>query len=518
VSSIVDIKSLHEAYTHLSEKFKTFWTFHQFLQGVQKTFFGGATGLHQVDFQSIYEEMKTITAAMQVQQPAVVLDTINRLDSRLELIHRKLLDEDQKISPNYVRRFFEKVRTEDEKLLLALLRFYFYAKVLDHDELDKIDFLMTIVGARRSIDDGHYMPRFPIELQKLFNGFLALAKRPAPDPAEVKVLVGLIERLKGDIEGCQKFEELTEKKTLENLRTLKHKLGAAFFSADVLSALLEANLAAKNRFLALYDGEEQRILQASRRLMEMESALEKQKEGGEDLWEEFQKFKRYKEEFEKHERGVRHQDVTRLAESIESLMARLEAATTAEAAEGSEPPGPTEETLPGINAPSQPGEMVGLPGTSDPLTGESAGKILGSIDMMEEGTGSGQAAYAKTLARLRLEPWEVRAARRILREESPPSALAQGLDALFFEGASLRIRIDEEAQHLKAPGHPTEAQLDDAGMCLVRAQEMDRRFRTAVEAMKTAPSESLNEVNRSRFRLLRSFAGLWLLHNAHVVG
>ena len=43
-TSIVDLKTLHDAYTRLTEKFKTFWTFHQFLQGVHKTFFGDTPG------------------------------------------------------------------------------------------------------------------------------------------------------------------------------------------------------------------------------------------------------------------------------------------------------------------------------------------------------------------------------------------------------------------------------------------------------------------------------------------
>jgi hypothetical protein len=81
--------------------------------------------------------------------------------------------------------------------------------------------------------------------------------------------------------------------------------------------------------------------------------------------------------------------------------------------------------------------------------------------------------------------------------------------------------VDDIAQRLKSPsGGPTDAaDLDKAGECLVRAQDLDRRFRQALEATgPEGPPERLNELTRSRFRLLRAFSGLWLLHNARVSG
>ena len=81
--------------------------------------------------------------------------------------------DDEKIAASWVRRFFEKVRTEDEKLLLAILRFYFHSRQVSPEALDKMDFLLTLVGARRSLDDGRYLPRFPQELTKLFGALLA---------------------------------------------------------------------------------------------------------------------------------------------------------------------------------------------------------------------------------------------------------------------------------------------------------------------------------------------------------
>jgi hypothetical protein len=152
---------------------------------------------------------------------------------------------------------------------------------------------------------------------------------------------------------------------------------------------------------------------------------------------------------------------------------------------------------------------------------EASSRILYSVELIDEGTGSGRSAYSHNLARLRLEPWEVRASRRVLRDELPSEPAARGRDVLFFEAAALRLRIDDEARALRVPPKDEAeqtalgARLSDSGLCLMRAQELDRRFRSALEeAAQTAPPEKLNELTRSRFRLLRGFSGLWLLHNS----
>lgn len=545
-TSIVDLRSLHDAYTRLTEKFKTFWTFHQFLQGVHKTFFGDAPG-YQVDFQGLYDQIRSVTTVMNVQPPPVVLDQINQLDGRLDVVYRALSADDEKIAASWVRRFFEKVRTEDEKLLLALLRFYFHSRQVSPEALDKMDFLLTLVGARRSLDDGRYLPRFPQELTKLFGSLLGLVRRSPAPAAELTAAVKALGLIRKDIDACERFEELSEKKILDSLRTVKHRLGPAYYDAGVLSAILEANLAAKNRFQALYRNEEKRIFESSQQLLDLERELSRRPEVADaDLQAEFRRFRQFKEEFDRkrNEGEIRHAQVTRLAETIDQLMARLD--TTGGAGGSAAEPAPealpsyagedideARETIsgffPGREAvPVSVGMATPAPAppaiTTDPLLGEGASKILYSVDMLRGGAGSGQAAYGATLARFRLEPWEVRAARRIQSGEPAPDLEAAASDLLFVEAAALRLRIDDAAQRLKpsssdAAEPVTPEEFEVAAACLVRAQDLDRRFRQSLEALGPAgPPERLNELTRSRFRLLRAFSGLWLLHNAQVAG
>ncbi len=539
-TSIVDLKTLHDAYTRLTEKFKTFWTFHQFLQGVHKTFFGDAPG-YQIDFQGLYDQIKSVTTILNVQPPPVVIDQINQLDGRLDIVYRALSADDEKIAASWVRRFFEKVRTEDEKLLLAILRFYFHSRQVSPEALDKMDFLVTLVGARRSLDDGRFLPRFPQELTKLFAALLGLVRRSPAPAAELTAAVKALGLLRQDIDACERFEDLTEKKILDSLRTVKHRLGPAYYDQNVLAAILEANLAAKNRFQALYRNEERRIFESSQHLLDIERELSRRPEVADtDLREEFRRFRQFKDEFDKNrnEGEIRHGQVTRLAEAIDQLMTRLdvggEAAGEAlpEVLQALEVEDLTEarETISGYfpardaaAAPPEPPKAErALPAfVSDRLLGETASKILYSVEMLRAGAGSGQAAYGSSLSRFRLEPWEVRAARRIQTEEPDPGVEDAVNDSLYVEGAALRLLVDDIATRLKAPagGSVDAGELEKAGECLGRAQDLDRRFRQALEATgPEGPPERLNELTRSRFRLLRAFSGLWLLHNARVSG
>jgi hypothetical protein len=539
-TSIVDLKTLHDAYTRLTEKFKTFWTFHQFLQGVHKTFFGDTPG-YQIDFQGLYDQIRSVTTILNVQPPPVVMDQINQLDGRLDIVYRALSADDERIAASWVRRFFEKVRTEDEKLLLAILRFYFHSRQVSPEALDKMDFLVTLVGARRSLDDGRYLPRFPQELTKLFAGLLGLVRRSPAPTAELTAAVKALGLIRQDIDACERFEDLTEKKILDNLRTVKHRLGPAYYDQNVLAAILEANLAAKNRFQSLYRNEERRIFESSQHLLDIERELSRRPEVADaDLREEFRRFRQFKDEFDKNrnEGEIRHGQVTRLAEAIDQLMARLDVSGDAagevlpeilpalEEEELSEAKETISGFFPGrdaVAAPPEPPKDTRKPPVflSDGLLGESVSKILYSIDMLRGGAGSGQAAYGASLSRFRLEPWEVRAARRIQAEEPDASSEDAANDYLYIEGAALRLMVDDIATRLKSPsGEPADAgDLDKAGECLGRAQDLDRRFRQALEATgQEGPPEHLNELTRSRFRLLRAFSGLWLLHNARVSG
>ena len=524
-TSFNDLSAPHSAYTHLSERFKSLWTFHQFLQAVHKGILSDAPG-YSIDFQGIYDQVREIGATLASVPHAQALDSIRLLDTQLDAVQQKLAEDDARISPHHVRRFFERMRTEDEKVLLSILRFYFTLRSLDGEALDKFDFLITLVGARTAIDDGRALARFPQELQKLFGSFLALGRRSPVAEGIVIETVGAFAKLKREIEECDRFEDLASRKLLETLRDSKRQLGPAIYSVEVLSAILETNLAAKNKFRQLYETEEKRILESSRRILEAE---QNPRYVSLELQEEFRRFRKAREAFDQQvaSEGLRHQEVQRLTDAIDHLTSRLEIpASGARRRFVSPPSDPGLEPLPrggGSSMDDGLARNVSMPGVvRDPVTNDQSTKILYSVESLGKGTGSGTAAFSSVLAPLRLEPWEVRSVRRILESHESPGGEAPR-DRLYLDAAALRLRMDEEARVIREPRFDqepkleVEKRLEQIGRCLVRAQELDRMFRTELEeASAVEESESLHELYRSRFRLIRAFSGLWLLHNQRV--
>src|SRR5262249_26182410 len=128
-------------------------------------------------------------------------------------------------------------------------------------------------------------------------------------------------------DACDRFEDLSKRKPLENIRTLKHRMGMAFYNPEVMTEILASNVAAKQKFHDLYAEEERRIFESSRRLAEMERSLESDPRfQSPDFQADLRRFRKDKDEFEKQskKRGVRPRDVRRLKESIDRLLKRLD--------------------------------------------------------------------------------------------------------------------------------------------------------------------------------------------------
>jgi hypothetical protein len=517
-----DPEGISKEYARLSEKFKVFWTFHQFLQGVHRTRLRGSSG-PAVAFAPPYEQIKRIKETMGVEPAADTRAAMARLDTSLDALHETLAADDHQIAPSTMRQFFERVKAGDEELLLSILKFYYYAPALTPDDTDKVDFLLTRLGTSLGAE-GDPELKSPAEVQKLSESLLSLMERPRADASEVESVVSLLEILRRDLEACEHFEDLSRRKSLENIRTLKHRMGKAFYDPGVMHAILASNVAVKRKFQLLYKEEERRILSASREV------LEKEKDLGQDarftsseFREDLERFRKDRDEFEKAslERGVRPRDVKRLKESLHTLLARLDPAAAKEFEVGPETSSPSgvwrrkdvsqgRTPVPARRADSAESWRA----ETDRVTAETARRLFASIDLDRSDTPSQLSDHAA-----RLETWEIRSAFRIQRK-GKDSEPASARDRLFFNGAVLRQRMDEEAQKLRdlvsevGESSASENTLAAAGKCLVRAREVDGLFRKALAAAESEGGEPWSNLTRSRFRHLRTFAGLWLLYDA----
>jgi hypothetical protein len=525
------------SYKRLTEKFRTLWVFQQFLQELSAVLPSGEVADLAARFPAIYEEIKKVKASRETGPAEARLAEVMRLDIVLDGLHTTLLLEDRKVPPHVLRQFFEKSQRDVDAEIVPLLKYYFYARQLGPDDLDKVDFLLTHVGTLRSPDGGLEL-KPAAELTGLCGTFLSLLQRDAADPSEVQLVLSLLETLRKDIEACERFEDLTRKKPLENIRTLKRRLGNVFYSNDVLQSLLVSNVAAKRKFQALFRQEEERILSTSRRLLDLEAELSREpRYQTAQFHMDFRRLRREREEFEKQSRrrGVRSREVRRLKEAIHRLLLLVEPSSASDfdttlgsTASGSFPAPPRPPSFGQTPIPrsrpapaAQAGPQAAWSAEDDLLTRAAASRILQSADLMRQESGPEGVASGETHQSLRLEPWEVQAALELARQDEASSRRIEPFIRLLFNAATLRLRMDEEAADLRElVGSPstavaTSSTLEAAAKCLAHAQDVDWGFRTALmDASARGDSERHLQLSRSRFRHLRAYTGLWLLHNA----
>ena len=518
-----DPEPASETYSRLSAKFKVLWTFHQFLQGVHRTGLRGVSG-PAVSFAPLYEQVKRLKETKGVEPAADSRATVALLDEQLDALHATLAEDDRQIAPSTMRQFFERVKAGDEELLLSILKFYYYANVLSSDEMDKVDFLLTRLGTT-SPTGGEAELKPAVELQKLSAALLSLMARSRVDAAEVKSVVSLLDMLRRDIEACDRFEDLSKRQTLENIRTLKHRMGSVFFDAEVMKAILSSNIAVKKKFQLLYKEEEKRILSASREVFEKEKVLDGDvRLMGSELRADLERFHKEKDEFENasRRRGVRPRDVERLKGSLHKLLVRFDPVAAEEVKVGSDSAassglrkrkgaGPKADKPLPIRR--ETGSGIAWHAETDRATSETARQLFASVDLVQSDGPTG------TLDRVRLEPWEVRSTLRILRKGKGTEPVVER-DRLLFNAAVLRQKMDDEAQLLRdlvgevGDSSASNSTLAPSSACLARAREIDGLFQQALAAAGSEGAEVLSQLTRSRFRHLRVFAGLWLLYDA----
>jgi hypothetical protein len=102
--------------------------------------------------------------------------------------------------------------------------------------------------------------------------------------------------------------------------------------------------------------------------------------------------------------------------------------------------------------------------------------------------------------------------------QSREGALIGERDRLLLHAAALRVRLDEEAREIDRLQRRGSERLGDllerATQSLQRAAEVERRFQWFIDdALYRGDTELLEPLYRSRFRLLRAYSGLWLIHN-----
>ena len=522
--SVTTLHELNQRYVRLTDRCRSQWTFYQFLQGVFKHLRDEACPI-TLDFPALFNELRELGAGLGHPETARIDKALSQLSSRLDTQARKLVEVDVQIPPSLLRRFFDSLRNQDEKVILAVIKFYLDTPPTNEDAFDKLDILFTRL-AEIPRADGASLVKERHEIVRLIVPLLHPDPATAPSDHEIDILLHALADLKQEVVACRRFTELVAGGALDRFRSFKHRLGPTLLHPRVLPEVIEATIVIKNRFREVWEEEEPQLLNDTNRVRELRRQLEKHPEMvSPTLREALDLFDAAHQRFDagRQRENLRREDALELRVSLDRVMEQSDLAQV------SHPPPPdfagpdvgievVDASADGPAPTSSPTQPLGPDLLADQLLHEYLSKIHFALELVGRDRSPSEAIHAREVVALRLEPWEVEAARQMVDGQVPAGSLNGEQSRLLLQAAALRIRMDEEAREIdrlqKRGSDRLPDLLESASQSLQRAAEFERRFLWLVEdALFRGETESLERLYRSRFRLLRAYSGLWLIHN-----
>ena len=511
--SVAEIGLLHGRYVRLTDRFKAIWTHHQFVSAVFKTFLQQPLP-YNVDFQKIYERIRSVMPMINAAQAGEASQALALSELAVERTTTSLLRADDQISASLLRRFFEKLKRQDESIIHFLIKFYLFGGSVDGDRRDKVDFLFTRIGEDFVAERAEYWSRDSLEFREKVIALVAAMRLPDAPQEEVVRVIRQIRALREEIQSAEALEELTERSLLENARAFKHALGDLYFQPDVLLAIVELNVATKNKYLRLYHEDEQKIVEDSQKLMEHGDAIERNfGDTNPELIEEIARFRDFKERFDvsRASSNVKHDVITQLKHSMSNILSQLDRGLATEA--------DVEELPPTFFDHAQQVENITSRFGSDPVLQPYLLRIAAAVDIADPSIMPEEVVEFPNVRELRLEAWEIAAYQKLFdRRPAEADEDNDELWTLYLRASALRIKVDDEATMLAAAvgaGAPPEPELmGNAKQSLDCAKALDELFSDLLrEAVYYSNPKILHQLYRSRFRLLRGFSGLWLIYD-----
>jgi hypothetical protein len=515
MTTVQELSVLHRRYADISHRFRAAWTFHQFLQSLGKAILQQAEDQHSTEFQSLYSELKEISQSLNASESERVRTRLDAVDRRLQVLIAALDEEDTRVAPYFLRQFFRRVKSYDEKILTQLVKFYLYVhqgQVWQADRIDKVDFLLTRLSEEED-EAGESAFGDHRRLREIFRGLWTLVGVDPPGDQFVEESRHAIELIRAEVAQVETLDQLNESKVVRRYREMKHGLGNYFFEPDLLLALQETNLAFKKRIQKLYGQEERRIVSEYQRIFELEREVAVDSELDQDLAQ-------FREEIERFERRLQSQefkleDLAQIRQRVRTLLPRLTAAGGT--ASGSlRMPGTKAAT--GMDTGERIAANTAVAAQSplerqEDLLGEHYRRLVAALRETNPDLGPERVVLRPEIFPFRLEPREVTAYRRLYGQRE----CDRDLEQFLLESAALRVRINEEAQEITGILDETSVtgEAPVYGRARLTARAADGylwRFNHVVEA--TLFGGDLSEGRQLqilRMRLMRDYSGLWLL-------
>ncbi|HVG07393.1 MAG TPA: hypothetical protein VNM67_06790 [Thermoanaerobaculia bacterium] len=526
MATVQELSALHRRYADVSHRFRAGWTFHQFLQSINKSLLQRMEDPYSTDFQDLYAGLKEISQSLHASES-------DRIRNRLEGIERRLADlmealdaEDNRVTPDLLRQFFRRVRSYDEKILTQLVKFYLYVQRgdgWDPNRLDKVDFLLARLSEEE--DDRGGEPRLSDyrHLSEIFQGLWAQVDVPHPGGEVVRERRTAIDGIRAEAARIEGLEDLNTNGLIRRYREIKHGLGSLYFEPELLLAIQDTNLALKNRIHRLYGQEEQRIVAEYQRVFELEREVSVDRELDQELGEFREAIERFERQLQREE--FKLEDIALIRQRVRELLPRLTAGRPEpiEKITGAvriTPPeflGTAEHILSGSSDVSRMtlGDIGdrGDKGDKEDILGAAFRRLVKALHDTSQELQPEKIVLLPDIFPLRLEPREVVAFRRIFGKREHDVRLEQFL----LEAAALRMLVNEEAQEVM--GIMDETSITGDSPIYIRARRVARladdylwRFSHMMNGITlSGDGAEARAVEVLRMRLMRDYSGLWLL-------
>ena len=515
--TVQDLNRVHSRYIRLSSFFKSAWTFHQFLQGMQKVFGELASIQNSDEFQLIYGDLKQVSQNLSETTATVAAGQLDSVEGRFAPVVQELLEIDSQVAPGDLRRFFQRVKNYDDNILTQLVKFYLYAKNGDrwqNDRLDKADFLSTKLAEEYHDTRDVFVLKDPAFVRELAQGMWTALGGNGISDTEVAAFREEIHEHGRQIESVDTMDALHDQQLIPAYRDLKHQLGDRFFHPKILRSVLTTNLELKNKIHQLYRYEEQRIVAEYQQVFELERDVPVDVQLGAEL----SQFREEVERFERQLQGsnVRIDDLARLRQKVRQLVPKLRR----EPADDGPFVPPTEvRELSESGTPRDPrgaatqGTVAGVTNAEFEYVRERYETIVTALDDTNPTVEARKVVLQPEVFGLGLSPREVVAYRRLFGGGTCDLELEQ----FILQAAALRGRIETEVEEIKEilddSAVTREAPIFGRARRTTRLADLYlRRFEHRMEqAVLGGDASEARNLQLLKMRMMRGFSGLWLM-------
>lgn len=510
-----DLNRVHRRYIRVSNHFKSAWTFHQFLQGLQKVFTDGNVRSYPADFQPVYNDLKNAAQTLTETTTDQVSRQLDSIEHRLAPICQGLLNADDEIAPSLLRQFFQRVKNYDENILGQLVKFYLFSQTSrswNLQRLDKVDFLATKFAEEYHESRDAFVLRDHAALREALSAFRSALEAEPTSELDIENIVGNLQAIKRDATGVHSIDDLHQTQLVQRYREVKHGLGNRFFEPRVLMTILDVNLQVKNQIHQLYRREEQRIIAEYQQVFELERDVPVDVV----LSSELAEFKQAVERFENQLQGenLKLHDLVELRRKVRDLLPKLKPAEAEPAAAPLVKPRELREASDELVAPTRGGgSLVPDSGELDAYVEEYFQRIVRALDDTNPTLDPKRVVLQPEIFGLNLGPREVVAYRRLYGG----GTCDRGLETFILQAAGLRARIEHEVDEIKSI-------LDDSAItreapvykvARVTCHKGDwllRRFEHYMQIyLLEGDAKEARELQVLHMRLMRGYSGLWLM-------